>query len=201
MKFLDIHHPYSKERSNYAEKYAEYIYKSFFKKTGKLLDIGCGRGYYIDAFNKLGFETGGCDVEVVREDVIQVNLEKSKLPYEDNTFDFVFSKSVIEHIKNTDNYLSEIKRVLKPDGMLFLMTPNWKTAYKIFYDSFTHYRPFTKRSLKGILLYHDFKNIIVKNARHPPYIWRMFGYKTLGWSWYPFKKSYEIIAIASVKKN
>jgi ubiquinone/menaquinone biosynthesis C-methylase UbiE len=46
-----------------------------------------------------------------------------KYPFEDNSFDFVFSCSLIEHVKDPKKMMDEIKRVLKPNGLLYLSFP------------------------------------------------------------------------------
>lgn len=56
--------------------------------------------------------------------VVVVDAER-QLPYEDNYCDAVTSLEVIEHLADTDNFLKEIKRVLKKDGILILTTPNF----------------------------------------------------------------------------
>jgi len=53
----------------------------------------------------------------------KTDLEKT-FPYVDGMFDIVFAGEIIEHLADTDNFISEIKRVLKKDGSLILTTPN-----------------------------------------------------------------------------
>src|SRR3990167_7614328 len=57
------------------------------------------------------------------------NLEK-KLKYKKNQFDKVIFLDVLEHLKNRDQLLNEIKRVLRPQGLLFLGVPNSQTSWK-----------------------------------------------------------------------
>lgn len=52
------------------------------------------------------------------------NLENSKLPFKSDTFDMVSCLEVIEHLYNADNILQEISRILRPNGVLLLTTPN-----------------------------------------------------------------------------
>jgi 2-polyprenyl-3-methyl-5-hydroxy-6-metoxy-1,4-benzoquinol methylase len=71
-----------------------------------VLDVGCGRGFYMDGFNNIGYKAYGIDKESCRKDVINVNLEKEKIPFTKNFFDYIFSKGVIHHIENTENFLN-----------------------------------------------------------------------------------------------
>lgn len=81
----------------------------------KILNLGCGIDTYgthrID-FNKAENTTEVC------------NLEIDKLPYPDNYFDEIYSKSVLEHIRNLRFMLDECKRVLKKGGTFWFRTDN-----------------------------------------------------------------------------
>ena len=55
------------------------------------------------------------------------DLETGRLPFADNRFDLVFSKSVLEHIHKPRQYLAEIYRVLKPGGVFVALVPDWQT--------------------------------------------------------------------------
>lgn len=104
------------------------------KTSPSLLDIGCGTGSFLFhcerkfGFAKLhGLEYDDRLVEqaiknLSRAKISQGNAEK--LPYEDYSFDVVTSFQVIEHVSEPSVMLSEIKRILKPDGILLLTTPN-----------------------------------------------------------------------------
>ena len=59
------------------------------------------------------------------------------------------------------NLLKEIKRILKVDGILIIITPNFKYALKNFYDDPTHRTPYTHISIKKILKLHEFQEIEV----------------------------------------
>ena len=59
------------------------------------------------------------------------------------------TNSVIEHIYNPNNFLNEIKRILKKNGNLIIVTPNFRFSFKEFYDDPTHVKPYTEESLKN----------------------------------------------------
>lgn len=94
---------------------------------------------------------------IILNDKTIYNAEKDIIPYQNNRFDFVFIKSVIEHISNTDLFLSEIYRVLKPGGRLIILTPDYQRQKDFFYDDYTHIKPFTLISLKMALVLNNFK--------------------------------------------
>ena len=101
----------------------------------------------------------------------QVNLIKNKIPYDDNIFDVIYSKSVIEHFYYPEKILTEAYRVLKPGGIIITLTPDWEYIFKSFYEDFTHRTPFTSMSLKDIHLVCGFKNIKVEKFKQLPILW------------------------------
>ena len=167
----------------FSRQFTKWVKLRFFEKTGKLLDIGCGMGNYLDDFKQLGYDVYGIDIDknnikLCKEKKLNVkicDMETEKLPFPNNFFDFVFSKHVIEHIDNTENFLSEIKRVLKPNGITFIMTENWDKTHKNFFiKDITHKKPFTLDSFKQALLKNNFNIVTIKNFRNMPIIWRYF---------------------------
>ena len=72
-------------------------------------------------------------------EILQSDLRNEPLPYEDNSFDYVFSKSVLEHFYYPEELVQEIFRILKPGGLVITMVPDWVSVYKTFYDDYTHH--------------------------------------------------------------
>ena len=120
---------------------------------------------YLVGFSRLGLESCGIDkrdecVSVLENFTIkECDIERDRFPYEDNWFDFVYYKSVLEHVINTDNFLSESLRVLKPGGIAVFMTPDWKSQYKFFWNDYTHLKLFTQKSLQDAMIINGFKNV------------------------------------------
>jgi len=93
---------------------------------GSLLDFGCGQKPYEKLFPNVTSYIG-VDIEVSghnhQNSNIDVYYDGKKLPFEDNTFDIVLASEVLEHVPNIIEILSEISRVLKPDGKLIITLP------------------------------------------------------------------------------
>lgn len=87
------------------------------------LDLGSGDGYWTDQLKIKGWQTTSVDGEKCRQDTIIVDAEKP-LAFSDNHFDLVWCSEVIEHIVNIHIVLSEIRRVVKPGGLIIITTPN-----------------------------------------------------------------------------
>jgi len=101
-----------------------FMIQNIDKNSKTLLDIGCGRGYWL---NKIADETDleltGCDlydnVKLDKGKYIKSNIDN--LPFEDNSFDIVTCHHTIEHVINPEKAISELKRVTKKQ--LILVTP------------------------------------------------------------------------------
>jgi hypothetical protein len=73
-------------------------------KNGNLLDAGSGNSGWTDKINDLGFRVTRCD-KIDHPNTDKVDLE-GKLPYRNNTFNFITCIEVIEHIENTSGMIS-----------------------------------------------------------------------------------------------
>ena len=165
--------------TEYPEKLIHYLFNAFNIKEGmKLLEPGCGRGEHLRLFKNLGVDVYGLDLSpeapLYAKDLnIKVcDLEKDKLPYPDNYFDVIYSKSFLEHLRDPSKFLNEAYRVLKPGGLLLSMVPDWESQYKKFYDDYTHVSPFTTISLKNIQLVAGFSSVEVYKFRQLPVVWK-----------------------------
>ena len=165
--------------NTYPSKLIKYLFDSYGMSKGqKILEPGCGRGEFLDAFRRLGLECYGLDLSpsaggfLEGIEVKQANIEKEALPYDDNYFDIVYSKSLMEHLHHPDKYLSEVFRILKPGGKVLCLIPDWESNYKIYFDDFTHVTPFTRISLRDILLMSDFNDVNVVKFRQLPIVWK-----------------------------
>lgn len=141
------------------------------KKGMQILDNGCGRGEFLHAFSSLGMIAAGTDISSFCPETQIVDLDNEALPFPDDFFDAVFSKSVIEHIANTEHYIKEMRRVLKPGGVLILMAPDWETQYRIFYQDPTHIHPWTVKSIDRILNMFEFKHVRSEKFVQLPRVW------------------------------
>ena len=156
-----------------------YYIKSHFEDINgkKILDVGCGKGNHLVAFARRGFSAFGIDK--LREsnealdqfDIRECDLERDPFPFESDSLDVVFSKSVIEHVGNADNFLFETKRVLKPNGLAILMCPDWKTQAHMYWDDYTHVKPWTRKGLQNALKIHGFLQVESNLFRQLPLLW------------------------------
>jgi 2-polyprenyl-3-methyl-5-hydroxy-6-metoxy-1,4-benzoquinol methylase len=100
--------------------------------TGKkLLDVGCYDGTYsklfLDSGNDVyGLEASRMAVREAKKKGIKATVAdlETTFPYKNQYFDTIHAGEVIEHLYNTDIFIKECKRVLKPSGRLIITTPN-----------------------------------------------------------------------------
>lgn len=134
---------YLRQRSRLAWLYRKYyLYPRMCRHlNGKVLDVGCGIGDFL-AFrpNTIGVDINPHTIEWCRKRGLQTELMmQDVLPFQLAQFDGVVIDNVIEHIQDPSPLLSEIYRVLKPQGKLLIGVPGQRgyvcdADHKVFYD-------------------------------------------------------------------
>jgi len=120
--------------------------ESRFDLRGKrILDFGCGWGTDLIFCLKKGYDAFGIDISwekakfhtlrVQRRNYPKFWIERfilsqgENLPFKSESFDLVYSNQVIEHVKDLERCISEIFRVLKKDGILYIRAPDYKSSF------------------------------------------------------------------------
>jgi SAM-dependent methyltransferase len=142
----------------------------FYYQTGRLLDIGCGKGYFVASARGNGWESFGLDIsqyniiyarEILKQKVILTDLREAAFP--DDYFDVVTLFDTLEHLRDPFPYLKEVYRILRRGGLLYIETPNfnslsrrlWNKRWAVF--SPCHFYYFTPATLKEKLEEVGFK--------------------------------------------
>jgi ubiquinone/menaquinone biosynthesis C-methylase UbiE len=120
--------------------WAEHIHRynevlKIIKSTDTILDIACGTGFGSNILANKAAQVIGGDIDKTtiaenntiysKDNLTFQELDGTKLPYDDNTFDVLVSFETIEHTIHYDEMIKEFKRVVKPTGKLFISTPNF----------------------------------------------------------------------------
>jgi ubiquinone/menaquinone biosynthesis C-methylase UbiE len=126
-----------------------YIYErvlSFFPKHSKqkkILDIATGQGYIAERLFQKGYTNIHCadiNAEFFKLNKKQFHFKtvdaNQTLPYKQHFFDLIVSSETIEHLKNPHHFLSELHRILKPNGTIILTTPNVTNIFSRLYFLF-----------------------------------------------------------------
>ena len=135
-KFVGITSEEYKELGDRHRKALEIFFEHRFDR---ILDIGCGDGKFTVLIGKAwkakevyGVDISEKGVEMARKKGIKafrVDVDEESLPFENNYFDAIYAGAIIEHLFDPDHFLNEIYRVLKPEGLLVLDTPNLASLY------------------------------------------------------------------------
>ena len=181
---MNVNIPYSyldqhKERFIYINNYIHKLYEK--DQAGvRILDYGSHTGIMGVLLSNVGFNVECCDLREVI-DKYEVNYSSNEiqhkyirgdesLPYEDDYFDLVIFTEILEHLHESPiEKLTDIKRIIKPNGYLLLTTPNvmnlenkvkfffniniYQDIYRYCYNPrySLHYREYTKKDLKKLL--------------------------------------------------
>jgi ubiquinone/menaquinone biosynthesis C-methylase UbiE len=142
-------------------------------KEALIVDFGCGEGKKVMALRNQGYNALGCDIfdpqaavpertaentRTMREEglILPITTAPYRLPFADNSVDYIFSETVFEHVENIDDTVAELARVLKPGGATF------------------HHFP-AKYSLIEQHLYVPFGGVI--RSYHYWYFWALMGFR------------------------
>lgn len=160
----------------------QFLFNDYLSPGEKVLDLGCGNGRFYEAMKDKKIEYIGIDsseelIELAKIRHPEANFQTANalsLPFSNNYFDKVYSVALLHHIpsqKFREQFLNETKRVLKPDGFLFLTVWNlWRrnnicplvknSILKLFGKSKLDFRdfflPIKKHSLFKNFYYHAF---------------------------------------------
>jgi 2-polyprenyl-3-methyl-5-hydroxy-6-metoxy-1,4-benzoquinol methylase len=138
----------------------------------RVLDLGCAEAHFTTALARHGAEVVGLDVAEeplrrahARHPGLDLRLAEPEAPLalEDSSFDVVWAGEVIEHVADTQQWLSEVRRVLRSTGLLLLSTPDHGPlerlrlalsgrAFEAHFDPRSdHLRFYTRRALVDLL--------------------------------------------------
>lgn len=165
-------------KTKYPYQLINYLVNRFNITTNmNVLEIGCGRCDFLDEFNKMGITCYGVDKEIYpklyNKDLVKsCNVSHNTLPFKNNSIDVIYHKSLIEHMYDPSHLMSESLRVLRPNGKIIILTPDWETQWKTFYGDFTHCRPYTVLSIEDLLKINNFNNLEVEKFYMMPIFWK-----------------------------
>jgi len=152
-------------------------YLTYFRKGGKVLDLGCGRGEFLDLLQKYGVEGAGIDENGQMIDLCKdkgLNCRKGDIlkllaEYPDASLDGIFSSQVIEHLPPA--YLRRMVDLcyfkLAASGVLVLETLNPASVFalvQIYYLDLSHQRPVHPQAIKFLMESSGFEDVQIQYA-------------------------------------
>lgn len=162
------------------------------KKAPLILDAGCGEGEQISIIKKMLPQAKISAVDINKSPLLpdadvdafhECNFNEDTLPFKDETFDYVYSQHVLEHLHNPIHFLKECERVLRPGGCLYVECPDVRWAllphlpfitgtsgHFNFWDDPTHLRPWSRPALARAVMMAGFtkraKTFYVRKFAH-----------------------------------
>lgn len=146
---------FDKGRTKVWKAICEYL-QDEINEDSTVLDLGCGycdfinqisasKKYAVDS-NPESSQYCAKDVEFLQSSVTSLNLER-------NSVDVVFASNLLEHFHDDElqQVFSEVNKVLKNQGKLILIQPNYYYSYREYWDDYTHVKAFTHTSLVDFL--------------------------------------------------
>lgn len=152
------------------------------RRRAPVFDVGCGNGGFVrvcraHGIDAVGVERFGSSAAVAAEagmDVLQAAGEE--LPLTRGALDCVRLKEVLEHVQRPLDLATEVRRVLRPGGVLLAYVPTqWSQLYPFpanFYDDYTHVRAFSRVGVARLLEDAGFARIVVTGCTPPLRPWQ-----------------------------
>jgi 2-polyprenyl-3-methyl-5-hydroxy-6-metoxy-1,4-benzoquinol methylase len=139
-------------------------------KQGRLLDLGAGIGAFLNAMKQKGWEATGIEPDAgarqQAKHLFNIELKETnvldQLP--ESSCDAITLWHVLEHVHQLHSYLERLKRLLKPNGTIFIAVPNYESldssVYKLYwaaYDVPRHLYHFTPKAIHILMKEHGLK--------------------------------------------
>ncbi len=145
------------------------IEKNIKQQKGKLLDIGAGTGAFANAMTQAGWTVAALEPD---EDATRKAKENYQIELQPTTqlfdfsarqFDAITMWHVLEHVHDVHGYLDQFKKILKPEGKVFIAVPNYTSFDATYYQQYwagydvpRHLYHFSPHGMKRLAQQHDF---------------------------------------------
>lgn len=140
-----------------------------FRKTNRILDYGCGQGWFMEEAKKKGWEVWGVEysesaIKLGKEKDITVLSIQEAEKFEADYFDIVVMIEVIEHVIDIHEPIGKAFNWLRHGGLFYCTTPNFNIFVKLFHSNHSstiitypeHLSYFTKKTLRKLVEKHCF---------------------------------------------
>lgn len=160
-------HTWGGSKADLARVQAKYV--DWLANCRQVLDIGCGRGYFIDMLQERGATASGIDYDLALVAACQergLGVEQADameyLRQCQRTFGGIFCGHVVEHLAadQGEALVRECARILDPGGRLVLVTDNpaaWRTLSDWFWRDLTHARPYPLSLLRALFEHYGLR--------------------------------------------
>ena len=143
------------------------LIKSFASTGNTLLDIGCGTGDFLAVAKNHGWDVSGVEPNDKAREIANsktnntVYNSAALFDFSEESFDVITLWHVLEHLPRLEDHLSQLKKLIKPEGVIIIAVPNYKSHDAAYYKNYwaaydvpRHLWHFSRESIKWM-----FKNI------------------------------------------
>jgi len=163
-----------------------------YRRTGRVLDIGCGAGHFLKVAIEKGWSAYGTEIasgafpQLAGLGIQVFNGDVQAAGYPAGYFDVIYCSEVIEHLPDPASVLREASRVLRTGGLLYITTPNYNSlsrrllGYKWRVFAKEHICYFAPRVLSRVLNENGFAKVRVSTRNVDPHeLKKVFGRRTM----------------------
>ena len=156
-EYFNTRFPYDPRRKNVWREVSRWLQSNLIPEDAKVMELGAGycdfindikakEKYAVDVFERLD-EYANSDVHTRIQSCTDLSFVS------DGHLDVIFASNLFEHLTHEELLatLEEIRRVLRPDGRLILLQPNFKYCYRTYFDDYTHLQIFTHMGMYDLL--------------------------------------------------
>jgi ubiquinone/menaquinone biosynthesis C-methylase UbiE len=148
---------FDKKRKVLWSTLCKYYFSKYISKENTVLELGAGWCDFInniDCKEKIAVDLWP-GISLSAEDNVEVYINSvTSMPFlKSNSVDVAFASNLVEHLNRFDFklMLEECERILRPNGLLILLQPNFKYSYKSYFDDYTHVSIWTDVSITTFL--------------------------------------------------
>ncbi len=147
------------------------------RKTNRLLDVGCGIGFFLDVAKERGWEVFGTEFTDKAIEICEskgITMHKGPLNpqnYSLESFDVITSFEVIEHINTPNSEVENISKLLRKDGLFYITTPNFNSTLRYYlgpkYNVIgwpEHLSYFTPSTLENLMRRHLLRKVEIQTT-------------------------------------
>ena len=168
MSYHDSRLAFDAKRQTVWDALWRYHFRRIVPRDGCVLDLGCGYGDFINAVEakrRIALDCwGGFPAHLAPgvEPIVSSVTDLSAI--DDGSVDFAFASNLFEHVSQADfaTTLEALRSKLSGRGTLAILQPNWRYAYREYFDDYTHVAVYSHVSLADFLRAHGWEVIEVK---------------------------------------
>jgi len=163
--YHDTRLPYDAKREVLWKALCEYYFQPLIAPDACVLEMGAGYGHFINNIRcarRIAVDQWEGFGEYLQPGVVASIGSVTDLSFlEDGSVDFAFASNLFEHLTQADFrlVLQQLRTKLKPGGTLNILQPNYRFAYKEYFDDYTHVAVYSHHSLTDFLAACGFRVI------------------------------------------